>query len=820
MNQNALRWTAAFATLVFAAAAGAQVSFAPPTSYTTGGSPVAVAIRDINGDGKADALFAVGALAPGQAAVLAGDGTGALSSPTAWTAGSSPAGIAIGDFNRDGIPDIAVSLSGSAQVAILLGTGGGAFAAPVTYAVGGSPNSIAIADFNGDGKADIVVACQVGNSVSVLLGNGDGTFGAATSFPVASQPLAVAIGDFNGDGKADVVTASSVAGSVSLLLGDGAGGFAPATSIAVGSFPQSVVAADFNKDGNADLAVARSAGVTILLGNGNATFGAPANFAASSALKDLTVADFDGDGNADVAASSTGGTVFVFLGNGAGSLGTPTTFAVAGNLRSIAFGDLNGDAKADLVVAGGTAGTVSVLLNTTAFAVSAQSWGTGETGELGNGVFGLNSNVPVNVLNLDAIAAVSAGFSHTMALRADGTAWAWGADWGGPLGDGGTSVHSAVPVQVMDFTAPSGLAPLTNVVAVSAGDDHSLAIRADGTVWGWGNDLHGQTGVGFDLYDTHAARPVPGINDVVAISAGAGYSMALKADGTVWSWGWNTFGQLGDGTLGIERHSPVQVSGLTDVIAIAASVSGWHSLAIKADGTVWAWGRNERGGLGDGTTTDRLVPAQVIGLSGIRGVAAGTFHSVAVKADGTVWAWGDNGHGQLGDGTLLQQNIPVQVPSFGGVVAVSTGQTHTVVLKADGTAWSWGGNGLSGQLGDGTFNFFDRPSPAQVIGIAAATALSTAGQHSVVILKGMTIAAMTFMVQSLNLPQGVSNSLTSTLSAAQSSYEKGNLAAACGQVGAFANKVRGYSGKQVAVPDAERLLAGSQRLGMGWGCRS
>jgi alpha-tubulin suppressor-like RCC1 family protein len=809
---------------VFAFPALAQATFAPVVSYTPGGSPAGVTVRDINGDGKADLLFAVGAVAPGRVAVLIGDGLGGSSMSFSFDAGSNPVAIAVGDFNRDGLADMAVSLSGTAQVAIILGTGTGAgpgaFAAPVNYAVGNSPNSIAVADFNGDGVADIAVSCQFSNMVSVLLGNGDGTFGAAASFPVGTAPLALAIGDFNGDGRPDLVTANSSSSNVSVLLGDGTGAFAAASNVATGNFVQSVVVADFNKDGKADLAVARSAGVTILLGNGDGTFGGANTFTAGSALRDLTVADFDGDGNLDVAAASSGGSVFVFLGNGAGSLGTPTSFYGNGNLRAIAFGDLNGDAKADLVVAGGTAGTGSVLMNTTAFAVTAQGWGMGDMGELGNGVFGANSASPVNVLNLDSIAAVSAGEQHTLALRADGTVWAWGADFGGPLGDGGTSVESAVPVQMMDFTQPAGLVPLTNVVAISAGGDHSLALRADGIVWSCGNNLHGQTGLGTGLIDTHAARPVPGIDDVIAISSGAAYNMALKSDGTVWAWGWNTNGQLGDGTVGIERHTPTQVVGLTNVIAIAATVTGWHSLAVKADGTVWAWGRNDRGQLGDGTTTDRHSPVQVSGLAGIRAVAAGSFHSVALKADGTVWAWGDNGHGQLGDGTLLERDTPVQVPSFAGVAVVTTGMTHTVVLKSDGTAWSWGGNGLSGQLGDGSFNFFDRTSPGLVLGISAATALSTAGQHSVVILKGMTTAAMIGMVQSMNLPQGTSNALTQTLSAAQGSYDKGNLTAACGQVGAFDNKVRAASGKQIPVADADRLLGASQRLGTGWGCRS
>ena len=816
----ASRRFAAFLPAVIASTAFAQVSFAPATSLSPGPSPVAVAVADVSGDGKADIVATNGFSAPGAVAVFTGDGTGGFASPIMLTTGTNPFAVAIADFNRDGLPDLAVAVAGAAQVAILLGTGAGSFGAPTTFAVGNSAQSIVAADFNGDGHVDLAVACQGANFVSVLLGNGNGTFAAATNFAVMS-PFALAVADVNGDRNADLVAVGSFASAVTVLIGDGAGGFAAQPPIFIGNTVNSVAVADLDKDGRADLVLARGTGVSggavvVLRGNGNGTFAAPVSFPLVSQALDVAIADFDGDGNADVAATLSNATLVVLPGNGSGGLGTASTFSIGSDPRSLAIGDFNGDAKADVVTANHVSGTVSVLLNTTPFVVSAQSWGTGETGELGNGVFGANSATPVNVLNLDAIAAVSAGFSHTLALRADGTAWAWGADWGGPLGDGGFSDHQAVPVQVIDS---STLAPLTNVVAVSAGDDHSMAIRADGTLWGWGNNLHGQTGTGIFLHDTHAALVVPGIDDVVAVSAGMGYSLVLKADGTVWSFGWNTFGQLGDGTLGSERYTPVPVSGLANVIAISASSSGWHSLAVKSDGTVWGWGRNDRGQLGDGTTVDRLSPVQVNALTGARSVVAGNFHSLAVKADGSVWAWGDNFHGQLGDGTTTPRTVPVQVSGLGSVAAVAAGQSLSVALKADGTVWSWGGNNWSGQLGDGTFNSFDRTSPGQVTGITAATALSTGGQHSVVILKGMTVAAMLQIVQSLNLTPAASNALVATLSAAQSAYQAGNTMAACAQVGAFGRQVRAFSGRQVPTADADRLLGGARRLEATLGCR-
>ena len=167
------------------------------------------------------------------------------------------------------------------------------------------------------------------------------------------------------------------------------------------------------------------------------------------------------------------------------------------------------------------------------------------------------------------------------------------------------------------------------------------------------------------------------------------HSIALKSYGTVWAWGYNYYGQLGDGT-NKDRDTPVQVSGLSGVIAIAGGDG--HTIALKSDGTVWAWGSNDSGQLGDGTTTNRNTPVQVSDLSGVTAIPCGGNHSIALKSDGTVWAWGDNYHGQLGDGTTdTERHTPVQVLGSGGVgflsgvTAIAGGGLHTIALKTDGT---------------------------------------------------------------------------------------------------------------------------------------
>ena len=161
------------------------------------------------------------------------------------------------------------------------------------------------------------------------------------------------------------------------------------------------------------------------------------------------------------------------------------------------------------------------------------------------------------------------------------------------------------------------------------------------------------------------------------VAGGPYHSLTLKNDGTVWAWGRNDFGELGNGTT-TSRYTPVQVKGLTNVVAIAAGYD--HSLALRSDGTVWAWGLNGNGQLGDGTTTNRTTPVQVKGLTNVVAIAAGVYHSLAIRSDGTVWTWGYNTYGQLGDGTTTNKTTPVQVKGLTNVVAIAAGVYHSLAL--------------------------------------------------------------------------------------------------------------------------------------------
>jgi alpha-tubulin suppressor-like RCC1 family protein len=226
---------------------------------------------------------------------------------------------------------------------------------------------------------------------------------------------------------------------------------------------------------------------------------------------------------------------------------------------------------------------------------------------------------------------------------------------------------------------------------------------------------------------------VTDLSRYVAVAGGYYHTVVLKDDSTVWAWGYNNYGQLGDGTA-INRNTPVQVPGLSGIKAIACGY--YHTVALKDDGTVWAWGYNYYGQLGDGTTTNRNYPVQVPGLSGITAIASGYYHTIALKDDGTVWTWGYNNYGQLGDGTAINRNTPVQVPGLSGITAIAGGNYHTVALKNDGKVWAWGYN-YYGQLGDGTTT--KRNKPVRVSGLSGITAIACGTSHTIALKNNGTV---------------------------------------------------------------------------------
>jgi alpha-tubulin suppressor-like RCC1 family protein len=309
---------------------------------------------------------------------------------------------------------------------------------------------------------------------------------------------------------------------------------------------------------------------------------------------------------------------------------------------------------------------------------------------------------------------IAAGPYHTLVLTNTGTIWAWGSNGYGQLGVGSTPGSTTVPLEVLS---------ISGVVAVAAGNNTSYALKSDGTVWAWGYNGQGQLG---DNSTTNRTTPVAvtGLTNVVAISAGNVHALALKSDGTVWAWGYNFYGAIGNGTTSsTPQTTPVQVTSLgTSVVAIAAGTNS-HSHAVKMDGSVWSWGYNGNNELGDNTTTTRPTPVQTGTLTTKTAITAGTFHGLAWDGSGNVHAWGYN-NSTFGDGTTTNRATPFAVTGWSGPQALSGGYTHTLARYADGSVKASGSNAY-GEIGDGGTT--RRSSPVTVSGPASVVSVS-AGQ--------------------------------------------------------------------------------------------
>ena len=318
-----------------------------------------------------------------------------------------------------------------------------------------------------------------------------------------------------------------------------------------------------------------------------------------------------------------------------------------------------------------------------------------------------------------ALAAAGPGIAATQ-----GSVWSWGANYYGQVGDGLTD----------NRLVPYHLASPTGITALAAGTDHVMALAADGTLWAWGLNDEGQLG---DNSTTERDSPVhltsptnllvntPGTNRSVAL--GFKHSLALAADGTIWAWGDNTYGQVGDGTTD-DRHAPVHLTAPINIVSVAAGHD--HNLALASDGTVWAWGRNGAGQVGDGTNDDRLTPYHLVNFASpahIVAIAAGMGHSLALASDGTIWAWGENIAGQIGDGTDNGYDSPHHLTSLTGIAAIAAGDWHSLALTNAGAVWLWGSN-YAGEMGDGLI--VERRVPYHLNGLTGVIDIAGGAYHT------------------------------------------------------------------------------------------
>jgi len=303
------------------------------------------------------------------------------------------------------------------------------------------------------------------------------------------------------------------------------------------------------------------------------------------------------------------------------------------------------------------------------------SWGYNGSGELGQNIgfaTALSRSSPVQIGSLTNWSDVQGGGSNTIGLKTDGTLWTWGRANEGQIGDGQT-INCSSPVQV---------GSLSNWYKIASGRNNVLATKTDGTLWSWGLNNYGQLGLNISIAISRSSPvQVGALTDWEKVAAGDYHAFAIKTNNTLWAWGRNNHGQIGDSTFNVNRSSPVQIGSLTNWDLVTAGISA--SAAVKIDGTLWAWGENDLGQLGDGTVINKSSPVQIGSLTNwslVSGGKTGSFFA-AIKSDGTVWAWGNNANGQIGDNTVIRRSSPVQIGALTNWNTVAVGSRHAVVTN-------------------------------------------------------------------------------------------------------------------------------------------
>jgi len=377
------------------------------------------------------------------------------------------------------------------------------------------------------------------------------------------------------------------------------------------------------------------------------------------------------------------------------------------------------------ILGGGSPFTFKTVDNSPPAGKELWGWGYGRQ-LMGQGASGGAYSSPTQVGALTDWSSVSVPGNHSHATKNDGTLWSWGTGTSGELGNG-DNINASSPIQI------GGLTDWLSA-SLGGGDFHAIAVKTDGTLWSWGQGTSGKTGQA-NTDNISSPTQVGALTDWASVSAsGQETSFAVKTDGTAWSWGSDqNRGVLGLGDNNINRSSPVQIGALTDWSAI--SCGDKIAVALKTDGTMWSWGANyygdDKGALGLGDVVTRSSPTQIGALTTWDSHAVGKNHTLAIKTDGTLWSWGKGDDGNLGHGNVNDLSSPSQVGSLTDWAACSCDvETNSFAIKTDGTAWSWGSNS-SGRLGQG--DVIARSSPVQIGSATNWDSIDAAGNHTMAI---------------------------------------------------------------------------------------
>lgn len=460
-------------------------------------------------------------------------------------------------------------------------------------------------------------------------------------------------------------------------------------------------------DGGFDLLKAPDAptitSVTTSIGSMSVAFTAPAN-PGGSAVTGYTVTAINESTGASVGATGSASPISVSTGGG--------TFKV----RSAAA-NIYGPGRVSAFNTGNVVFSGAELY----------SWGSNTGGIVGDGTV-VSRSSPVQIGSLTNWRQVSPGLTATASTKLDGTLWSWGANSLGQLGQNNV-IYRSSPVQV---------GALTNWTQVSSGATSMGAVKTDGTLWTWGFNSSGQLGDG-TVERRSSPVQIGALTNWSQVSVGSNFTAAVKTDSTLWVWGSSYRGQLAQNS-GVYRSSPIQVGALSNWARVATNGGADRVAAIKTDGTLWTWGQNSSGSIGDNvaptTIASRSSPVQVGALTNWSIVATGGQSMAAIKTDGTMWTWGRGDFGSIGDNAAISRSSPVQVGALTDWSSVCVASTigSVAATKTNGTLWAWGYN-VQGQLGQN--NVINRSSPVQIGSLTAWVTASSSGP-SMAALYGVT----------------------------------------------------------------------------------